>query len=42
MLAYLIIQELQKLWREEDVTVEEGILESSALTTIEIRIGQAC
>lgn len=40
MLAYLIIQELQKLWSEEDVTVEEGILELSALATIEIQIGQ--
>jgi transposase len=42
MLAYLIIQELQKLWSEEDVTVEEGILELSVLTTIEIQIGQTC
>lgn len=42
MLAYLIIQELQTLWSEEDVTVEEGILELAALATIEIQIGQAC
>jgi hypothetical protein len=42
MLAYLIIQELQTLWSEEDVTVEEGILELAALATIEIQIGQTC
>jgi transposase len=42
MLAYLIIQGLQKVWREEDLTVEEGMLELSALTTIEIQIGQTC
>lgn len=42
MLAYLMIQELQTLWAEADLTVEEGILELSALTTIEIQLGQTC
>ena len=42
MLAYLMIQELQTLWAEADITVEEGILELSALTTLEIQIGQTC
>lgn len=40
MLAYLMVQELQKLWSEVDLTVEEGILELSAITTMEVEIGQ--
>lgn len=42
MLAYLMVQELQNLWSEVDLTVEEGILELSAITTMEVEIGQAC
>jgi len=39
MLAYLLVRELQKLWAAVNVTVEEGILELSTLTTIAIHIG---
>jgi transposase len=42
MLAYLLVQELQKVWAELNVTVEEGILELATLTTLEIHIGQTC
>lgn len=42
MLAYLLVQELQKLWTDMNITVEEGIVELSMLTTVEIRIGQTC
>jgi len=36
MLAYKIVQELAKRWREIDITVEEGIKELSTLCAIEI------
>src|SRR6266851_3406081 len=34
MLAYILVQELQKLWEEMHITVEEGLLELSMLTTM--------
>src|SRR3989337_2170518 len=40
MLAYLIIHELQKLWAELDITVEEGIAELSTISSMEIKIGE--
>jgi transposase len=40
MLAYLLVQELQKLWAAVNVTVEEGILELSTLTTLAMQVGQ--
>ncbi len=42
MLAYILVQELQKLWEEMHITVEEGLLELSMLTTMEIQIGHTC
>jgi transposase len=42
MLAYILVQELQKLWAEMNITVEEGLLELSMLTTMEIQIGHTC
>ena len=42
MLAYILVQELQKLWEEMNITVEEGLLELSMLTTMEIQIGHTC
>jgi transposase len=42
MLAYILVQELQKLWEEMNITVEEGILALSMLTTLEIQIGDTC
>jgi transposase len=41
MLAYLMVRELQRLWSEVNVTVEEGMLELSAITTLEVQIGQS-
>jgi len=38
MLAYKIVQELTKRWREIDITVEEGIKELSTLCAIEIEM----
>jgi transposase len=38
MLAYKIVQELAKRWREIDITVEEGIKELSTLCAIEIEM----
>ena len=38
MLAYIIIHELQKLWVNEDITVQEGINELSMINNIEIKI----
>ena len=38
MLAYLMIHELQKLWAEMDVTVEEGITELSTISSMKITI----
>jgi transposase len=40
MLAYVIVQHLQKVWAAMDCTVEEGIAELSTITTVEIHIGQ--
>jgi len=39
MLAYMIAYELRRLWRDIDVTIEEGIAELSSLCTIEVAIG---
>jgi hypothetical protein len=39
MLAYLVIHELQKLWAEMDMTVEEGIAELTTINSMEITIG---
>lgn len=41
MLAYIIVQELQKLWAEMDLTVAEGISELSTIDSIEIKIGES-
>lgn len=40
MLAYILIHELQKLWANEDVTVEEGIKELAMINSVEIKIGE--
>lgn len=40
MLAYLIVQHLQQLWADLDITVEESLAELSTITTMEIHIGQ--
>ncbi|KWT74169.1 hypothetical protein ASN18_3341 [Candidatus Magnetominusculus xianensis] len=40
MLAYMIVQELQKLWSWLNVTVGEGIAELSSINSIEIKIGE--
>ena len=42
MLAYILVQELQKLWEEMHITVEEGLLELSMRTTMEMQIGHTC
>ncbi len=39
MLAYMIAYELRRLWRDLDVTIEEGIAELSSLCAIEVAIG---
>ncbi|MCP4055595.1 MAG: IS1634 family transposase [Mesoflavibacter sp.] len=38
MLAYIIVNELQKLWVSMDLTVEEGISELSMINSVEIKI----
>lgn len=38
MLSYIIIQELQKLWKEIDITVEEGMAELSTINSMEMKI----
>jgi len=40
MLAYILIHELQKLWANEDVTVEEGIKELAMINSVEIKMGK--
>jgi hypothetical protein len=40
MLAYIIIHELQNLWSELDLTVEEGITELATIDSMEITIGE--
>jgi hypothetical protein len=42
MLAYILVQELQTLWAEMHITVEEGLVELSMLTTMEMQIGHTC
>jgi len=39
MLAYMIAYELRRLWRDIDVTIEEGIAELSSLCTTKVVIG---
>ena len=39
MLAYMIAYELRRLWRDIDVTIQEGIAELSSLCTTEVVIG---
>ena len=39
MLAYMITYELRRLWRDIEVTIEEGIAELSSLCTTEVVIG---
>lgn len=39
MLAYLIAYQLRRLWKEIEVTIEEGIDELSSLCTTEVLIG---
>ncbi|MFH1259650.1 MAG: IS1634 family transposase [Elusimicrobiota bacterium] len=38
MLAYCLIQELKKIWRDMDITVEEGVNELTAICSVEINI----
>lgn len=38
MLAYLLVQELAKCWRELDMTVEEGIDELKTLCTTQVSV----
>lgn len=40
MLAYIIVHELQKLWADLDLTVEEGLGELITIGSIEIKIGE--
>jgi transposase len=40
MLAYIIIHELQNLWSELDLTIEEGITELATIDSMEITIGE--
>jgi len=40
MLAYIIIQELKRAWRDLDVKIEEGINELLVITSEEIKIGK--
>jgi transposase len=43
MLAYRLVQELARCWRDVDTTVEEGIAELSRISAIEIRAnGKTC
>ena len=42
MLAYILVQELQTLWAEMHITVKEGLVELSMLTTMEMQIGHTC
>lgn len=42
MLAYRIIKELSKYWRELDMTVEEGISLLSCLCQIEVKVNGVC
>ena len=43
MLAYRMVQELKKWWKDVNVTVEEGIAELSRISAIEVRIkGKTC
>ncbi len=39
MLSYIIVHELQKLWAEMDLTVQEAMKELSTITCDEIRLG---
>ena len=41
MLAYLMERELERYWRDLDITVAEGIDELGSLRGIELNIGQA-
>ena len=40
MLSYIIVHELQKLWSELDMTVEEGITELSTISSNEVKVGE--
>ena len=39
MLAYLIVRELQKLWADLDLTVEEGLSHLAYLCSLKVRMG---
>lgn len=41
MLAYMIVQELKKLWSNIDITIEEGISELSCLSSLKISFGNS-
>ncbi len=41
MLAYIIVHELQKLWTEMDLTVEEAVSALSMINSIEIKIEES-
>jgi hypothetical protein len=38
MLAYLFIDQLQKAWRDVELTVEEGIAELASICSLEIHM----
>ena len=38
MLAYLVVQELAKCWRDLEVTVEEGLEELKSLCTTQVTV----
>jgi hypothetical protein len=40
MLAYRIIKELSKRWKDLDLTVEEGIKNLTTLCTMEVKINE--
>jgi len=39
MLAYLMVQELRRRWRDSDLTVQEGLDRLVSLCVTEVRIG---
>ena len=39
MLAYLMVQELRRRWRDSDLTVREGLHRLAGLCVTEVRVG---
>jgi hypothetical protein len=40
MLAYLMAQELRRLWRDLELTVQEGLRRLASLRVTQVRIGE--